>query len=386
MKRRLAFLIHDLNPWGGQDQSTLEILKCLDPEFQVDIVSFTLFGKEKWENAKVNRVRPYLKRPVLLKSIIFYGVTLFLFYRWRFFGNRPFIHATGTCSLKSDIVHVQFIHAGWNQVHLRSKDFFFRKIYRKIELGFHLGMEKILFQNNKQYIAISQGVAKDLQTFFKIQPERIHVIHHGVDPDRFCPLPVDLAPVKKEFKQSLSIGLDQKVVLFVGEPERKGLQMAMRSLAACSEAAKKKGVLVAVGVTQTESWISLAYELQIQDQLRLISHTPDVLKYYQMADFFFLPTLYEPFGLVGLEAMSCGLPVVISQCAGVSDLMVHGQSGFLIQDPCSVDEMVEYLETLILNFHRCEAMGRAARQVAVNRPWSEVGRDYLTLLKSISSS
>src|SRR5262245_7309532 len=145
MHKRLAFIIHDLNHWGGQDRSTLEIARRLSHLHPVDIFAFTLDDKDgDWGDVHFHRIRPLIKRPVILKSTYFYGASFFSLLQ-----ERPLVHATGACSLMSDVIQVQFVNASWqkklSQLPAEFRAPGLKAYYHKILLAYNVAVERSVY-------------------------------------------------------------------------------------------------------------------------------------------------------------------------------------------------------------------------------------------------
>ena len=111
------------------------------------------------------------------------------------------------------------------------------------------------------------------------------------------------------------------------------------------------------------------------------SELPD---YYNATDVFALPSYYESFGLVALEAMACGKPVVASRVGGLKTLVKHGVSGYLIPWRCA-DPFADKLDILLKNKSLNRKMGEAARSAAVNLSWSSTADSLWDLYNDLSS-
>ncbi|MBI3557050.1 MAG: glycosyltransferase family 4 protein, partial [Deltaproteobacteria bacterium] len=349
--RGLAFVIHDMNSWGGQDRSTLEIARRLSQHWPVEVHAFSLEGKHRGK-LDFHAVNPNIIRPMLLRSMLFHGATLVPLWLQAKLkgGSAPLVHATGACSLISDVVHVQFIHAAWHKAaQAMSPDYrvtegMAKDAYQKLLYLYDSAMEKTLFTNKRRYIAISKSVANDLRKLFGLRTN-VTVIYHGVDSTRFRPSHKN----RKAVRRQCGVGDRDQMLLFVGSYERKGLGPAIETVSRFSPAHRSRVKLVAVGSGNTKLFSALAARLGVSANLVFAPHTKEIIPYYQAADIFVLPTFYEPFGLVILEAMACGLPCLVSACAGASELMTEGKSGMLIKDPGSAAEIAKKLERLLDN-------------------------------------
>lgn len=389
--RRLAFVIHELNTWGGQDRSTLEIARRLSHHVPVDIYAFSLepAPDHTWGDVRFHKMSPQIKRPALAKTLLFYGETSVPLWLKPLFerGDRPLIHATGACSLISDVVHLQFIHSAWKSERdrLRTEVPRFKSpralahdLYHQALLRFDIATERQAFKPGKHYIAIANCVARELATHFGITGN-VRVIYHGVDSAHFRPS----TEGREKLRESIGVKADDVMAVFVGAYERKGLAVAIESVALLGAKARSKIKLVAVGSGDTEGFTKLARKHGVLENVVFVGHKREILPYYQAADAFVLPTVYEPFGLVILEAMSCALPCVVSATAGASELIDDGASGMLVRDPFSAAELARKLEPLVLDRELRERLGRAARQIAVKRSWDQVASEYLDFLKPL---
>lgn len=387
--RPLAFVIHDLNPYGGQDRSTLEIARRLSHRWPVEVHAFTLEDPrmDDWGKVELHLVRPGIKRPVLAKSSFFYGAILpDLWLKPRLSGGaRPVIHATGACSLVSDVVQVQFVNEAWKRLVRKERQAGappsrIRRAYSNLLLEYDSAIERKIYTPDKTYIAISKTVARELEDCFGLR-ESVHVIHHGVDPGFFKPATTaGEKEARERLRSACGVGRGELACLFVGSYERKGLDTALEAMAILPSVARAKVKLVAVGGGDTEAFAKRAQELGVADRVRLVGPTREIHRYYQAADLFFLPTRYEPFGLVILEAMAAGLAPVVSRLAGASELLEHGKSGLLLDDPRDPREAADQIARIASDPALRESLGARSREIAEGRSWDRVAEEYAAVL------
>ncbi|MBI3450686.1 MAG: glycosyltransferase family 4 protein [Acidobacteria bacterium] len=169
-------------------------------------------------------------------------------------------------------------------------------------------------------------------------------------------------------------------VLFVGAFDRKGLATAIDAVARLDGAARSRLRLIAVGSGAREPYLARAARLGVGDRLVFAGYQKEVAACYRAADIFLFPTLYEPFGMVILEAMATGLPAIVSRCAGGAELIENGVSGLLLDDPADPAEIARALSALIADDAARVSIGRAARRVAEARSWDVVAREYAAVL------
>jgi D-inositol-3-phosphate glycosyltransferase len=223
-------------------------------------------------------------------------------------------------------------------------------------------------------IAVSPHIA-DQAMQLGVQSRRLRVIRSGVDAEHFRPRPQDRAAAR----QALGIHPDARLVLFVGNLEpRKQVDVLLRALASVRKSIPSAALIVvgsgeSAGVQdQTARLIRLTHDLGLEpeDAVRFVGHVEDqeLLDYYSAADVFALPSSSEAQGLVALEAMACGLPVVATAVGGLLSTIEDGRTGFLVP-PGEVRALADRLQTLLGNESQRQAIGTAARQ-AVEQEFS----------------
>jgi glycosyltransferase involved in cell wall biosynthesis len=368
----------------------------------VEIHAFSLNdpkGLESWGDVTFHRVRPDFAHPAIARLSLFQLATLAPLKVSPVIrgGKLPLIHATGTCSLISDVVQIQFVNSAWREAWnrlppelcaapyaregkagLRSR---LRERYHRLLLDYNVVVEKQLYTRNKTYIAIAQGVADELSEHFGIR-ENVHVVHHGVDGEAFRPVKAS-DPNRMALRGKLGIGQEEVAIAFVGAYERKGLAVAIDALSRLSREALPRAKLLAIGGGAIEGFRRLSRELGVEDRVVFVQHQKDIVPYYQASDVFVLPSFYEPFGLVTLEAMACGLAPVVTRKTGASELIVDGVSGRLIDDPLDAGAIARQLEPLVLDRALREKMGAEARAVAEARSWDQVASEYCAVLEPL---
>jgi glycosyltransferase involved in cell wall biosynthesis len=136
-----------------------------------------------------------------------------------------------------------------------------------------------------------------------------------------------------------------------------------------------------VGAFDRSPFPTMASALGIADRVHFLGFRPDVARIMRGCTFLAFPTRYEPFGLVILEAMSSGLPVVTTRIAGAAELM-NEDGGVLLDDPESVKSLAEGMEKLSEPSTRLRA-GEAARKLAESHSWTHMATRYLDLFEEI---
>jgi UDP-glucose:(heptosyl)LPS alpha-1,3-glucosyltransferase len=191
-----------------------------------------------------------------------------------------------------------------------------------------LAAERRLFRSSRLRAVICNSlmVKNEIQTLFGLAEGGLHVIYNGVDLQSFHPRlrEAHRAPARAE----LGIPDDAMTYIFVGSGfERKGM---FRLLPAFQCGADARAHLVVVGEDKARARArTLARDLGIGDRVHFLGARDDVRPWYGAADAFVLPTLYDPFPNAALEAMACGLPVIVTFQCGAAELVSEGANGMV---------------------------------------------------------
>jgi len=230
-----------------------------------------------------------------------------------------------------------------------------------------LAWERSMYESGqlRAVICISAMVRDDIRRHFSIDPKRLHVIENATDIAHFQ------RPPEKEYasqlRSRLGIPAEATVLLYVGSGfERKGLATATRAIASAPGDAH----LVVVGRDhRARRYTRLARRLGVADRVHFAGMQSDVRPYYWGADALIHPALYEAYGLVVLEAMAAGLPVLTSKTCGAGlSLVRHNENGWLFDafDMPAWAQAVAKVDRLRTD-GGLKSMGDAARDIATRR-------------------
>ncbi len=239
--------------------------------------------------------------------------------------------------------------------------------------------ERAVVRGADRVVVASHDEREQLVRRYGAGPQRIAVVPCGVNLDLFQP--VD----KAEARRQLSLGDDERIVLFVGRIEPlKGVDILLGA-AAQIDGQPDCFVLVAGADSsprqgEVERLRGLASELGIAERVNFLGAVDHerLPLFYSAADVCVVPSFYESFGLVALEAMACGTPVVASRVGGLTATVRDGETGYLIPWHCP-EPFAERLELLLDNEELRRAFGRAARQEVERFRWANVAEAVLAI-------
>lgn len=264
--------------------------------------------------------------------------------------------------------------------------------------GYYLSswMERTSIQDADALITVSQEVREDVLHFFSVSPQKVHVIHNGIDLEQFRYDSDTRALVK------YGVNPERPYVLFVGRITRqKGILHLVRAipeidpglqvvLCANSPDTQEIGREMAQWVREVsagrEGVIWMPERVPTEDLIQLFSH----------AAVFCCPSVYEPFGLINLEAMACGTAVVASNVGGIPEVVVPEETGVLVDLQLEADSfepldprmfsgrLAAAINRVGLDPALRERMGMAGRKRAEERfSWSAIARETLKLYRTL---
>lgn len=224
-------------------------------------------------------------------------------------------------------------------------------------------------------ISVSNYLKDECNDALKLSRE-IKVIHNFVDTDNFKP------KKDKKFREKFAAP-NEKIVLHISN--MRTLKRVTDVIVAFALVEKKlpcRLVMVGEG-PETSKAKALCEKLKITDKVSFLGERIHRVPIINVADVFLLPSEFESFGLAALEAMSCGIPCIITKNGGTNELVREGVDGFFIR-PGDIDDIADKLLTLLANEELCLAMGERARQSAVDQfAVSRIVDEYENYYRSI---
>ncbi len=275
---------------------------------------------------------------------------------------------------------VLVLHNVFNVEHRDSGHGAMRKFARWFNpvFSFRILRERFMLAFSKGRIisAVSRVTRDEARAFVRGKVE-LRYINNGVNVDKFYPY--DSSRLK--LKNDLIGDAEAFVILFVGhEYERKGLRYVIASLVRLPACVR---LLVLGGRGSSQSvYEKIARRLCVAERVDFLGTIMDTRAYYQMVDVFVLPSAYEALPLVGLEAMACGTPTLMTSVGGVPEFLENGKNGFFIErDPQSI---VDKVLILMNDPERLQQMRLKARETALHYSWDKVAEQYVELIQEVA--
>lgn len=198
------------------------------------------------------------------------------------------------------------------------------------------GMERRFYQSERleRVIAQSRLLAGDLTNFYDVPAGKLEVAHGGVNAATFDP--AERKALRPRVREELGLPDGRFVFFFIGNNWLiKGLYHVLRALA---EVPDVWVAIVGADVERRESWEKFSRALGVADRLRYLPRRRDVIAYYAAADALLAPSVYDTFPLMPMEAMACGLPVIISAQTGVAEI-VGPEDALVVSNPKNTPEL-----------------------------------------------
>jgi glycogen synthase len=276
--------------------------------------------------------------------------------------------------------------------------------WKREQLGggydFSCWVEKTAIEMADAVIAVSASTKADVLRLFDVDPARVHVIHNGIDLHEYREQR-DAAVLTRH-----GIDPDIPYVLFVGRTTRqKGIVHLVRALrhldpgiqvVLCAGAPDTPEIAQEMksavdGVKAARAGIVWIEEMVPKDEIMAL---------YSGAELFVCPSIYEPFGIINLEAMACGTPVVASSVGGIPEVVVHGETGLLVPveqmtespfEPIEAEkfarDLADAINELMRDEPRRRKMGEAARRrVEEHFSWTAIAKKTADLYGEVGAA
>ncbi len=332
---------------------------------------------------------PGIPGPHLLQYIFWFFANSFC--RWwdgKFRGLKydltfsPGINARGADAIAVHMVFHEFYRQVISELSLRRTPMksWPRLIHRRLYYRLIMALEKREYTRMDVSLAAVSGlVAHQLTEYF--QRRDVRIIRNGVDAECFS-AHRRLAR-RPSARQALGLRPADIALLLIGNDwKKKGLDGLLQALGMIRALPWR---LLVVGHDARGPYEKIIRDREILDRVTFLPPSLDVLQFYAAADVYVGPSLEDAFGLPVLEAMACGLPVVASSRAGVSEIIRDGINGMVLRDPQDTNEIAAALRTLIADPALCERLGESARCTAQEHDWNRNAQEFWEWLTEVQT-
>ncbi len=287
------------------------------------------------------------------------------------------------------VPHIHTPHSlGWWKQQNMSADMAAEEMEAKYRFTERIRKEFLVYQTCDHIIATTEPQTTLLQQHYDVLDRHVTVIPPGMDEDRF-------SPVRQEEREALRVryNFQPNDVLIVGRmAANKGYDLLLQALPTLLDLAPDARLVAAVGGEDSEQDVAgvgelqqLAQELGVAEHIRWVQYVPDrdLANFYRATAVFALPSRYEPFGMVAIEAMACGTPTVITVHGGLFELIKFGQHA-LYADPFRPVEFGAMLALPMLHPRLAHEFAvEGARFARRNFGWTGIARRILSLFDTV---
>ena len=387
---RIAFMAHHVNFTAGPATVTAHLVERLCEVHQVSVFYNTMNGIDllKVKHYKV----PALRYPKPLAHVTFLISSTLLAAALSLLRKTDFdiIHSTGyDAAFSSNVITSHFCErecrhleaAGIIEIPSRSVWQKLKALDHRLYRSLLCFVERLVISRSgsKACIVVSRAMQQEFARHYGDAAKNIIVIPNGVDTLRFHP--TNRLLYRDQIRQKHGVPRSDPLLLFAGgDWERKGVRHILEALPLLS----KRNTRVIISGSGDEKFYGQLAELKgVRERIIFVSHSSKLWEYYAASDIFVFPTIYEPFGLVIVEAMASGLPVITSRSAGAADFMTDGVDCFLLSDPTDTNDLAAKIELLLSNTELRKTMGERARETAERFSWDRVAQKTLEVYNTV---
>jgi len=256
---------------------------------------------------------------------------------------------------------------------------------------YRINGERQVIRRTNRIVVATLAELTQLRFLYKADPDKMVIIPPGVDVSHFYPIPSD------EAKLYVGLKPEDRMVLFVGRIERlKGVDTLIEAMCCLELKEKNRPVhLAIIGGNPSASREQMTTEMvRLQKMCEDLGLDRSVVflgkrdqdklpYYYSAAEVLVMPSHYESFGMVALEAMACGTPVIASEVGGLAYLVRDGETGFTIPDQ-EPDALCDKLSWLLNDKTLHQMMSQRAVEYAQDYAWDKIAKQIVEVYKEVA--
>ncbi len=373
---KLCIVTHKVQKGDGQGRVNYEIAKEVIRRGHHLTLLATEVAEELHQSSKVNWIYVTVEKlpSELIRNLIFANKSASWLQKNR--STVDLVKVNGAITTAgSDVNAVHFVHNSWlrSPFHVSRSRRDLYSFYQWVYTVLNARWEKQAFEKTKVVVAVSQKVAQELVDI-GVPRSHIRVIVNGVDLQEFSPGVAS--------RQKLGLPENVTLALFAGDirTPRKNLDTVLHALVKVPDLH-----LAVVGETENSPYPQLAASLGLSQRVHFLGYRHDIAQIMQAVDLLVFPSRYEPFGLVVIEAMASGLPIITASTTGAADI-VTPECGVVLPDSDDIDALASALLSLVSDRAIMQQMGKAARSIAEQHSWNTMAQTYVNLFEELSNN
>lgn len=296
-------------------------------------------------------------------------------------GKRPDVtFSPGINALDADVILVHAVFHRLAELQTVSDRAGLRGLHRKLYYALLCKLEQQIYGDPRVMLAaVSKHTAEQLKRYFG--RDDVTLIPNGVDTEHFSA--VAIAPLRDTARRQRHCSAEQAVLLMIGNDWRnKGLGTLLAAMANCNQLPLR---LLVVGHDEPTAFRAQAAAAGVLERVEFCAPVADVRSLYAAADVLVAPSLEDSFNLPVLEAMACGLPVIVSPKAGVSEWLAHGFDALLLKDPENASELAEAIRALVAGAQLRRTLAENALATARQFSWDEHVAGLRQLMEKVAA-
>lgn len=314
---------------------------------------------------------------------------------WRWWDRRScglsydLVFSPGINCLDADVIAVHIVFsefyrrvAGELSLSRNPVHFWPRLLHRRLYYGLIMALERYVYRRHDVPLAtISRKTTADLDRLFG-RKDHLPIIRHGVDLERFNPEARNR--LRGSARRSVGFLGDHFALLLIGNDwKKKGLAHLLEAIGRLQDPSLR---IVIVGKDDPMPYRTWLERHHLQEQVQFLPTRPDVEYYYAAADAYVGPSLEDAFALPPLEAMACGLPVIVSSQAGVSEIVSDGVDGLILKDPTDHEELASLIRRLYENPDLRQRLAENATRTARQYTWDRNAAQMHAVFQAVIES
>lgn len=274
------------------------------------------------------------------------------------------VFSPGINSTDADLILVHVVFHRLRELRQQRSSEGLRGIHRSLYYRLLCFLENRIYRRKElRLAAVSKHTARQLAQYFA-RCDAL-VVPNGVDPTFFAP--ASCRALRDAARRKFGYSPGDILLLLIGNDWRnKGLPTLLEAMSRLSYPSLRLGV---VGSDAAAEFLPQVQSLHLSDRVQFFSESSEILPFYAAADIYAAPSLEDSFNLPVLEAMACGLPVLVSRLAGISEYIADGVDGILLQDAGDPSALAASLSLLLQQPELRRSLGEAAARKAQQFSW-----------------